>query len=239
VSLILRQVPDFAIAFKRYRLNLIPSPMTSRSTFQRQVWKICLGLGLLGLIISIEIHYFWFWRGNPGFYWIIRLLPNRWHLFAVLATLLTSGFLIDRSVFATDVRTFRIISYFELIRSPLLKVITGVFSIYVLILIFTFFMPMRPSQHCDTVQSQNTTYHLVRSHLLDIKYALIRCNQLQLCQVIARSVDENARQGEKLQIYGDSIFAISTDRKEPIFWHHYGKNGQFLETVDRLPLETP
>ncbi len=213
--------------------------MTSRSTVQRQVWNICLGLALLGLIIGIEIHYFWFWRGNPGFYWIIRLLPNRWHLLAVLATLLISGLLIDRSVFATDVRTFRIITYFEWIRSPLLKMITGVFSAYVLILMFTFVMPMRPSQHCDTLRSENTTYHLVRSQLLDIKYTLIRCNQLQLCQVMARSVDENARQGEKLQVSGDVIFAISVDRKEPIFWHRYDKNGRFLQTVDRLTLEKP
>jgi hypothetical protein len=67
---------------------------------------------------------------------------------------------------------------------------------------------------------------------------MTNCNQWQMCQVIAQSVDEDVLTGEKLHIDGNFIVATAANRSQPIVWP-YDPNGRSVERVDRLQLEKP
>jgi hypothetical protein len=108
------------------------------------------------------------------------------------------------------------------------------------VILITVAMPMISYRHCDTIQTPTAVYHLDLLKGLDLNYRLTRCNEWQMCQVIAQSVDEDVLDGEALHIQDGEIFATAANRpNEPISWVQNDPDGRFIKINDRLPLETP
>jgi hypothetical protein len=108
------------------------------------------------------------------------------------------------------------------------------------LILITVAMPMVSYRHCDTIQTSTAVYHLDLLKGLDRNYRLTRCNQRQMCQVIAQSIDEDVLDSETLHIQDGTIFATAANRPdEPITWARHEQDGRFIKIVDRLPIEKP
>jgi hypothetical protein len=200
--------------------------MTRKPNFQRQVRNILLGFALLGLMVIIIAHE----RGE-GFYWLTAFTEQKPYTLVMLGIWGCAIYLLFKDRFSETtlkIREIQILTVGRYLAIPVLS----------LLLLFVAVGMMISFRHCDTIQTPTAVYHLDLVRSIDRNYRLTQCNQWQMCQVIAQSVDEDVLNGEKLHIDGNFIFATAANRSEPIIWS-YNPNGQSVELVDRLSIERP
>jgi hypothetical protein len=200
--------------------------MTRKPNFQRQVRNILLGFALLGLMVIIIAHE----RGE-GFYWLTAFTEQKPYTLVMLGIWGCAIYLLFKDRFSETtlkIREIQILTVGLYLAIPVLS----------LLLLFVAVGMMISFRHCDTIQTPTAVYHLDLVRSIDRNYRLTQCNQWQMCQVIAQSVDEDVLNGEKLHIDGNFIFATAANRSEPIIWS-YDPNGQSVELVDRLSIERP
>jgi hypothetical protein len=200
--------------------------MTRKPNFRRQIRNILLGFALLGLMVFLIAHE----RGE-GFYWLTVFTEQGFYTLVMLGIWCCAIYLLFKDRFsesALKTRKIQILAVGRYLAIPVLS----------LLLLFIAVGMMISFRHCDTIQTPTAVYHLDLVKSIDRNYRLTRCNQWQMCQVIAQSVDEDVLNGEKLHIDGNFIFATAANRSKPIIWP-YDPDGRSVELVDRLPIEKP
>jgi hypothetical protein len=200
--------------------------MTRKPNFRRQVWHILLGFALLGLMVIITVNV-------GGFYWLTTVSHQKYYPIVTLGVWCGTTYLLFNDEFPKNTSTphkIRLLGYGRYLAVPVLS----------LLLLFVAVGMMIGYRHCDTIQTPTAVYHLDLVKSIDRNYRLTRCNQWQMCQVIAQSVDEDVLNGEKLHIDGNFIFATAANRPdEPITWSYEPDKRRSFKPVDRLPLENP
>jgi hypothetical protein len=207
--------------------------MTHKPNFRRQIRNILLGFALLALMVIITANV-------GGFYWLTTFSHQKSYPIVMLGVWCGTTYLLFNDKFPKNTptpRQIRLLAYGRYLAVPVLSLLL---LCYMGLILITVAMPMVSYRHCDTIQTSTAVYHLDLLKGLDRNYRLTRCNQRQMCQVIAQSIDEDVLDRETLHIQDGTIFATAANRPdEPITWARHEQDGRFIKIVDRLPIEKP
>jgi hypothetical protein len=206
----------------RYDL-LAASIMVTQKSSTAAIRNIYTGFISLCLILLLTF--------DSGFYPLIVLKQQQYYPFILLALWCLTTYLLFRDHFPKSVPIPPRIKRLNQFRNCTIPILVFLILFYSLLILFS---SLHSYSHCDTLNVNNTTYHLDLSEGLDRNYLLLRCNKWQFCKRIAQSVDEDALYGEKLHVDNGFIIAIATNRSEPIIWSRHDAKGQFIERTDRV-----
>jgi hypothetical protein len=216
--------------------------MTRKPNFRRQIQNILLGFALLGLMLFITAHID---GDGDGFYWLVVLTRQAYYPIVMLGIWCGTTYLLFNDKLQKNPPKPRKSLLLSALRYLAIPPLALLLLFYGLTIGIALVIPIPRFQHCDTVQTKTATYHLDLRKTPVVAgfqhtYYLTQCKHWQMCQVIARAVDEDALSGETLHIQGNSIFATAANRPdEPITWMGHGQAGRFIKIIDRLPIENP